>query len=151
MNPQQSPYRYTLSRMWDATRPQVAFVMLNPSTADAHQDDPTIRRCVGFAKQWGFGRLAVVNLFAYRATRPADLLIADDPVGEDNDAHLLNACRASETIVCAWGNHGAHRGRDAAVCALLEDFPLMCLGLTQRGQPRHPLYVGYAQPLLRFG
>src|SRR4028119_2392792 len=81
-------YRYALWRTWDAARPPVAFVLLNPSTADARRDDPTIRRCANFARTWGFGGLEVVNLFAFRATHPTDLKCAADPVGPQNDVHL---------------------------------------------------------------
>ncbi|WP_276968362.1 DUF1643 domain-containing protein, partial [Metallibacterium scheffleri] len=114
-------------------------VGLNPSTADETQDDPTIRRCVGFAKAWGYQALCMVNLFAFRATRPDDMLAAADPVGPDNDAHLRALSGEAGVIVAAWGALGTHRGRDVEVCALLP--ALHCLTLTKGGQPGHPLYL----------
>ncbi|WP_448604716.1 DUF1643 domain-containing protein [Thermoleptolyngbya sp.] len=134
-------YRYTLWRVWEFAAPRVAFVMLNPSTADADQNDPTIRRCIGLAKAWGYGGLEVVNLFAYRATRPQDLRQVDNPVGEAGDRPLITAAERADQIILAWGNWGSLHERDRTVRALLSDYPLYCLGLTQRQQPRHPLYV----------
>lgn len=131
-------YRYRLERYW-GSGPCVAFVMLNPNTADATHDDPTIRRCVGFARRWGFGRLVVVNLFAYRARHPRALRTVRDPVGPDADRHLVAAAAEAHRVVAAWGNHGQWRGRDEAALALL-GAPL-CLGLTNSGAPRHPLYL----------
>lgn len=136
-------YRYALQREWDPDAPRVAFVMLNPSTADATQDDPTIRRCIGFARSWGYGALEVVNLFAYRTTDPEALRRVPDPVGPENDRYILRARhRARETLV-AWGNRGVLLGRDRAVLRLLlrGKGAVRCLGLTQAGHPRHPLYV----------
>jgi hypothetical protein len=133
-------YRYALWRRWNVFGPRLAFVMLNPSTADAVRDDPTIRRCLAFARSWGFGSLEIVNLFAYRAVQPAELEKASDPVGPENDAYLLEAARRARLLVAGWGNHGALHGRDKAVMRLLDN-DLYCLGTTQLGQPRHPLYV----------
>ena len=95
-------YRYMLGRQWGAP-PFLLWMMLNPSTADATEDDPTIRRCSGFAKHWGFGGLVVVNLFAFRATNPADLRAAEQPIGPENDRHLVNAARSCPRVVAAWG------------------------------------------------
>lgn len=86
-------YRYALRRTWDPARPAALFVGLNPSTADAERDDPTTRRCVRFARDWGFGGLLVGNLFAYRATRPRDLRAAAEPVGPENDWWLAALAR----------------------------------------------------------
>ncbi|MEU8272630.1 DUF1643 domain-containing protein [Sphaerisporangium sp. NPDC049002] len=136
-------YRYHLARRW-AEGAAVTFVMLNPSTADHHVDDPTIRRCVGFARAWGYGGLAVVNLFAWRATRPVDLGAAGDPVGPDNDEHLVAAARDAVTagapLVAAWGAH-APAWRVEQVLALPGMRGLTALALTQAGHPRHPLYL----------
>lgn len=130
-------YRYWLSRTWSAERP-VTFVMLNPSTADANVDDPTIRRCVGFAKRWRYGGLRVVNLYAYRATRPATLFRADDPVGPDNDDHLKSAFADSNLVVAAWGGHAVvERVRQVLSFAPV----LTALAVTRSGQPAHPLYL----------
>jgi len=133
-------YRYRLWRRW-APGHQVLFVMLNPSTADAERDDPTIRRCAGFARAWGFAGMTVVNLFALRATDPARLRRARDPVGRDNDSHIAAAAAAADTVVVAWGIHGDLRARDRAVLALLAPHRPRCLGLTCGGHPRHPLYL----------
>ena len=135
-------YRYRLSRTWAVERPIVGFVMLNPSTADAVVDDPTIRRCIGFARRWGYGGIVVVNLFAYRATVPRILRTVPDPVGPENDAHLLRAQSECERLVLAWGVHGKQGGRDRTVLELLDGGgPLDCLGVTREGHPRHPLFL----------
>jgi hypothetical protein len=97
-------YRYCLSRIWDKDKPKVLFVMLNPSTADSEKDDPTIRRCVNYAKQWGFGSLYVVNLFAFRATNPEQLLKAESVVGVDNKKWLKKMSIFADLVVGAWGN-----------------------------------------------
>ena len=131
-------YRFALWRRW-AGGPQVLFVMLNPSTADETGDDPTIRRCIAFARSWGFGGLAVGNLFAFRTPSPAVLRSAPRPVGEDNDDWLSRLRAESERAVAAWGDHGRFLGRAAAVRAALPG--LHHLGLTKRGEPRHPLYL----------
>ena len=136
-------YRYRLARTWDPTGPVVAFVMLNPSTADAEVLDPTVRRCVGFARAWEFGSLEVVNLFAFRATDPRDLLRADAPVGPANDRAILDAVSVADRVVVAWGARGTHLGRAAAVTGLLRAGPVrpLALATTKDGQPRHPLYL----------
>ena len=140
-------YRYWLHRdLAMFGRVGLVFVMLNPSTADAVADDPTIRRCKAFGRRWGFRELTVVNLFALRATRPAALVAAGKAaVGERND-DVLRWVPRDATVVAAWGNHGAHMGRAASVAALLP--PTLALGHTKSGFPRHPLYVrGDAEPL----
>ena len=126
--------------------------MLNPSTADARRDDPTIRRCMGFARTWGYGGVEVVNLFALRATDPSRLRIARDPVGPENDAHIRAVARRSSALVVAWGIHGALRERDAEVLALLSRrAPTHSLGWTKDGHPRHPLYLRRDARLLPYG
>ena len=117
--------------------------MLNPSTATEAANDPTIERCERRSRAMGFGALDVVNLFAFRATRPADLFAAEDPVGPECDRVLAEAAAGAGLIVAGWGIHGARHGRDGQVAALLAAHPLTCLGVTKAGQPRHPLYVGY--------
>lgn len=118
-------------------------LMLNPSTADATLDDPTIRRCRGFAKGWGMGGLVVVNLFAFRATSPAALKSSADPVGPENDDAIHDAVVGSRAVVAAWGVHGRLLGRADQVLGLLREIGRepMCLGVTKDGYPRHPLYV----------
>lgn len=137
-------WRYRLHRRW-ARGPVVGFILLNPSTADETADDPTIRRCIGYAKAWGYGALTLGNLFAFRATDPRDMRAAPDPIGPDNDAWLERI--ASEVgmghLVCGWGTHGAFMGRGEAVIAHLLStghFP-KALKLTSDGQPGHPLYL----------
>ena len=112
---------------------------LNPSTADETQDDPTIRRCQGFARDWGYGGLVMANLFAFRATDPAVMKQAADPVGPDNDEHLLQLASTCPLVVAAWGTHGQHLGRDHQVRELTPN--LHCLRLTKEGYPGHPLYL----------
>jgi hypothetical protein len=133
-------YRTRLFRTWDRTRPGVLFVMLNPSTADAEVDDPTVRRCIGFAVRWGYGHLEVRNLFALRSTSPRGLYTAEDPVGNNP---LIYPGDGFDRVVVAWGNHGSLAGRgDAALEMLVKDGPpVYHFGLTQEGHSRHPLYL----------
>lgn len=134
-------YRYALTRQWDRALPRVCFVLLNPNTADASHDDPTIRRCIGFARRWGFGSLEVVNLFALRCRHPKDLTKASDPVGPRNGAAIARAVARAQRVVFGWGVHGELAGRGAAVARQLAASKPLCLGRTQGGHPRHPLYV----------
>jgi hypothetical protein len=142
-------YRYELRREWDEDLPAICRVMLNPSTADALADDPTVRRVVVFTRALGGGAAVVVNLFALRATSPQVLYKAADPVGPDNNRHVLAAVAYQRTVL-AWGGHGGCKGRGVAVLDLLRRLPgqrLYCLGHTHAGQPRHPLYVRAGTPL----
>lgn len=132
-------YRYWLTRTWDAAAEPMTWIMLNPSTADAETDDPTIRRCIGFAKAWGFGSFRVVNLFALRSTDPAALRSHPDPIGPKNDEYLRDATADVSLTVAAWGNHGAFLGRGYAVAASIPR--LHVLNMTKEGQPAHPLYL----------
>lgn len=138
-------WRYILWRRWDRELPPCIFIGLNPSTADETTDDPTIRRCIGFARRWGYGSLYMLNIFAYRATEPADMKAADDPIGPRNDRWLEEAVRetlkAGGGAVAAWGAHGNFADRQKAVAALLSGFELQCLGTTRSGCPKHPLYL----------
>ncbi|MCC5999966.1 MAG: DUF1643 domain-containing protein [Pararhodobacter sp.] len=140
-------YRYALTRVWDAGAGRVLFVMLNPSTATEVQNDPTVERCERRARALGFGAFMVCNIFAFRATDPRVMRAQADPVGPDNDAAIARGADWAQQIVCAWGTHGAHRGRGPAVEQLLRGTgrPLFHLGLSQAGHPKHPLYIGYAQ------
>ncbi len=153
-------YRYSLWRTWDESKPAVLFVMLNPSTADADVDDPTIRKCMGFARRWDCGTLLVWNLYGLRATDPAELDAADDPIGPgNNDAlwRILQAERPPSRIVAAWGskpNRGKYVNRERCIAAwgplspaTLDDLSLPhaeALRLTKHGHPWHPLYVPYS-------
>ena len=132
-------YRYALWREWDDRGPTVLFIALNPSTADHRRDDPTIRRCIRFARDWGFGRLVVANLFAYRTPEPALLRIAESPVGPRNDRWLARLAADASLVLAAWGTHGDYLGRADRVRSRLQ--ALHCLGTTKGGLPRHPLYV----------
>lgn len=138
-------YRYTLEREWLTGSGTCLFVMLNPSTADASEDDPTIRRCVRFAQGWGYGRLTVGNLFAFRATDPNQLLHAADPIGPENDRWLARLCDQAQRIVIAWGAHPKAQARaEVAMRHVIDRHPYkrpFCLGATKSGAPRHPLYV----------
>jgi len=140
-------YRHALHRRW-GLGPVQGWVMLNPSTATEAVSDPTITRCTLRAQAVGYGAIAVVNLFAFRATRPRDMMRAADPVGPGTDVALGEALRECDQVICAWGNHGSFLGRAAQVRALLGRLPLVHLGLTVQGQPRHPLYVRLDAPLL---
>ena len=152
-------WRYSLVRQLEiAPIRRVLWVMLNPSTADEVALDPTIRRCVGFTRAWGYPWLDVVNLFAWRSTEPRALLDVDDPVGVDNDTAILALAKEASLIVCAWGSHTflrrmlAERAL-AVVRALTEaDHQLHVLGLNQDGMPKHPLYLPKSlQPVLWSG
>jgi hypothetical protein len=147
-------YRYLLTRRVGPGRKTATFIMLNPSTANATVDDPTIRKCIGFSRRWRCGVLRVVNLFAFRATEPRVLKMAVDPVGPENLRWILRSVRSRGrmTVVCAWGVHGEHRGQDTAVLRLFHGraVRLVALGLTQDGHPRHPLYAPYSARPIRF-
>jgi len=137
-------YRYRLERVW-APGPRVLFVMLNPSTATEVQNDPTVERCERRARALGFGSFAVGNIFAYRATDPKVMRAQADPIGPQNDATLVAMAARADRIVAAWGTHGAHLGRGAAVEQLLRGagHALYHLGLSIAGSPKHPLYIAY--------
>ena len=146
-------YRYSLTRIWgrDDGR-MVGWIMLNPSTADAEVDDPTIRRCMGFARDWGYEGIIVTNLFGCRATDPNELRRSIDPLGVANDVAIMAMVdRVSKPdkagdrglIVCAWGAHGDYLKQGESIRSWIEfrGAPLHHLGLTKKGQPRHPLYL----------
>lgn len=136
-------YRYLLQRSWDIRLKAVCFLMLNPSTADASQDDPTVRRCLGFAARLGFGQIEIVNLFALRTTDPAKLREHHDPIGPENDEQIVAAAHICDTTICAWGTNGTYQGRDKVVLTLLRDNGIKphALRLSKRGHPAHPLYL----------
>lgn len=140
-------YRYLLWRVLDhhpAAR-KIAWLMLNPSTADEQQDDPTIRRCLGFSEAWGFGHVTIVNIFALRSTDPDALYHHMDPIGPENDAQIIKTVGEVEQVVCAWGRNGRLRQRGASVRRLLHGIDAtakaVCLGTTKEGHPKHPLYL----------
>lgn len=147
-------YRYRLWRLWNADAPVMVWVMLNPSTADADTDDPTIRKCIGFAKAHGYGGIIVVNLFAWRATDPKELPKVADPVGPDNDEHILWACRAPliATVVAGWGADKFARARASRVRVLIHGATgrrLQCFRKSEKtGAPWHPLYLPYGSAMV---
>ncbi|MBY0473759.1 MAG: DUF1643 domain-containing protein [Nitrosomonas sp.] len=133
-------YRYTLWRNWIGGAGYAMFIGLNPSTADELQDDPTVRRCINFSKEWGFSALCMTNIFGYRATDPQVMKAVSDPVGPENDEMLIDVAKNAGVIIAAWGTHGVHHRRAEKVKQILGD-KLMCLRLTKEGYPAHPLYL----------
>lgn len=142
-------YRYEL---WVDADPfgngNVMFIGLNPSTADESKPDPTLRRCRDFAIRWGFRKMCMTNLFGYRATKPRDMKAQQDPVGVLNDETLRRVARTSRCVVAAWGVHGAYMGRGEWVAAVIPT--AMCLGKTNDGFPKHPLYLRKDSKLIPF-
>lgn len=140
-------YRYRLFRLWNINAPRLLFVMLNPSTADEWQNDPTVARCQTRAEQLGFGYVEVVNLFAWRSTDPRALRKVEDPVGPLNDQSIRNAAKASDMVICGWGNHGLLQERGNWVRDLIFEaghIPQALKLNDKTGQPCHPLYLPYS-------
>jgi hypothetical protein len=146
-------YRYLLTRIWDPAVPPVVFLMLNPSTADALEDDNTIVRCTGFARREQAGGLVVVNLFGLRSTDPRALLHHPDPVGRHNDVFVRQAVSLGSTVIAAWGAAGVtgNRGPEVTEALTARGVRLRCLGRTSTGQPRHPLYLPKGAVLEPYG
>ncbi|CAM5220920.1 hypothetical protein UACE39S_00971 [Ureibacillus acetophenoni] len=139
-------YRYSLSRVWDSNKEKVVFILLNPSIADERKDDPTLLRCIDYAKRWSnekYGSLEIVNLFAYRSTDKSNLKLVNDPVGKDNDQYIINAVKDASLVVVAWGENGTYKNRDKEVLKLLTEHNInpYCLEILSEGQPKHPLYA----------
>lgn len=136
-------YRYLLTRIWDEDLPPAVFIMLNPSTADAEVDDPTIKRCMNFAKTWNCGGIKVVNVFAYRATNPKELLKVQNPIGIENEKYIREALINAGLIILAWGSSCTKLKKGyLKVKELLKNIELFyCLGITNDGFPKHPLYL----------
>ena len=141
-------YRYSLSRIWDNQKKFVLFIGLNPSTADEEVDDPTIRRCTGYAQKWGYGGFIMVNLFAYRTTFPSNLKKVKYPVGRDNDKYIVKLSKKADITIAAWGNNGKLYSRDKQVLSFVPN--LMCLKINKSGQPAHPLYLKKGLKLTKF-
>jgi hypothetical protein len=146
-------YRYTLGRVWEPRRPLLTFVMLNPSIADARDDDPTIRKCRGFAERLGFGGIHVVNLYAFRATKPPAMWAArtagTDIVGPEND-DVLRAAFSRGDAIAAWGANAAKdplRVQFVSALARAAGSRLQALSVTKSGAPGHPLMLGYSSTL----
>lgn len=134
-------YRYTLWRHWGGlwATGYAMFIGLNPSTATETEDDPTVRRCIGYARDWGFAGLCMTNIFAFRATDPAVMKAHPEPIGPENDRYLAEMAREADIVVAAWGTEGSHLDRGEAVKRMIPD--LHYLGLTKDGHPKHPLYL----------
>ena len=135
-------YRYLLERVWNEKHPPIGFVLHNPSTADENQEDPTLRRCLDFAQRWGYGSLRLGNLFAFRATNPADMRKAPDPIGQDNDRYLRDIADTCLVVIAGWGALTVAwqtKQRDRVLLLLGGD--LRCLRVTKNGDAQHPLYI----------
>ena len=138
-------YRFSLWRIWDARLQPAMFIMLNPSTADESENDPTVERCQRRAQAMGYGGLRVGNIFAYRSTDPNALYKIEDPVGQGNDEAIIEAAHDAGIVICGWGEHGNHLKRGEQVTALLRAHGIQpyVLAVNLDGTPRHPLYVSY--------
>lgn len=125
--------------------PNINFILLNPSTADEVNNDPTVSRCIERANSYGYGGVIITNIFALRSTQPSMLYKTKDPIGPENDINIIIAANESIEIVCGWGNHGTHLNRGDEVREMMGKFyALSCLKLTSKGQPSHPLYLPYS-------
>jgi hypothetical protein len=140
-------YRYKLTRVWDGDSKRLNFIMLNPSVADEMKNDPTVARCESRARALGYGAFCVTNIFAWRDTDPHKMRSALAPVGPHNDEILISAATWADTVIAAWGVHGAHQDRGQKVAQMLNTsgIQLSHLGLTKQGHPKHPLYLPYKQ------
>jgi hypothetical protein len=142
-------YRYLLWRTWDCTLPKAVFIGLNPSTATATTDDPTVAKCQRHAKIWGgYGGIFMLNIFAYRATDPKVMKQQTEPVGPDNDEWIKYITKDAPLIIAKWGNHGAHLGRSTEVCFYLKN--LSCLKIAKTGEPMHLLYLPYTTKVIPY-
>lgn len=135
-------YRYVLTRQWDPDKPSIAFIMLNPSTADENALDPTNRRVFNFAKEWGYGTFFTLNLFAYRTTDPKLLREIEDPIGKLTDGYIEHVVRKVHMVIAGWGTKGQYLRRDRVVYDKINGLTLLhCLKKTKHGHPQHPLYL----------
>ena len=132
-------YRYALWRTWNRKLPKVLFIGLNPSTADEINNDPTIRRCINYAIDWGFGGYIMGNIFAFRSTDPQIIKNVQEPIGDQNDKWLIKLHKEASLTIAAWGNHGQFMDRGKEVTKLIKN--LKCLRVTKLGYPSHPLYL----------
>lgn len=145
-------YRYLLRRIWDYSKPRALLVMLNPSTADAKTDDATIRSCVRLLSGLGYGSMEVVNVFGLRATDPAELAKADDPIGPRNADVMNAAIGRCDVVIFAWGAHPMAEERGRLIRSTAKSYrPVVyCFGKTKNGHPKHPLYIKSGTPLETF-
>jgi hypothetical protein len=132
-------YRYVLSRIWDESKSMVMIIGLNSSTADETENDPTIIRCINFAKSWGYGGIYMLNLFGFRATLPKDMFNAKEPIGKDNDKYIKKYSNICDKVICAWGNNGNYLNRSKEVLSKINN--TYYLKLNKTGEPAHPLYL----------
>jgi hypothetical protein len=142
-------YRYILNRTWDKTKPKIAFIGLNPSTADERIDDNTVRKCITVARRDGFGEMTMLNIYAYRSTDPSVLKTHPQPTGDLNDKHIFAECQGASKIVVAWGSH-VPDDRHQSLLKLLDGFTLWCFAKNKDGKPKHPLYVSNQAPLILY-
>ena len=142
-------YRYTLWRVFKPEGNFAVFIGLNPSTADEITDDPTIRRCIGFAKKWNFAAVCMLNIFAFRNTNPLVLQTVCDPIGPRNNLWIETIANKADLVVAAWGNRGSYLNRSESIKYLIHK-QMYCLGLTKSGQPKHPLYIAGDMPLIKY-
>jgi hypothetical protein len=133
-------YRYTLLRVWDKSKPKIAFIGLNPSVADEQQDDNTVRKCINIARRDGYGQMVMLNAYAYRSTDPKALTTQPNVVGRFNDRYIAEECKSADKIVVAWGNH-ATDDRHTTLLKVLKEQQLWCFARNNNGKPKHPLYV----------
>jgi hypothetical protein len=145
----QNEYRYTLLRVWDPTKPRIAFIGLNPSVADERQDDNTVRKCINIARRDGYGSMVMLNAYAYRSTDPKALTTKPDVVGKGNDRCIAEECKIADKIVIAWGNHATDE-RHAALLKMLNDYTLWCFAKNKNEKPKHPLYVPLKERLILY-
>jgi len=145
-------YRYLLMRQWHNDG-YLGWIMLNPSTADAHVDDATIRLCTGWAKKMGYGGIRVANLFALRSTDPKVLYTATDPVGPDNMQYIADVLEHCPIVICAWGRHGNAVPTGPILPALLRAYKhkTYALRLNKDGSPAHPLRIPYSTVMVPYG
>ena len=145
-------YRYILYRAWGKRIPYALFILLNPSTADETTNDPTVRRCISFAKICGYGAMSIVNLFAYRTTDPKELQRCLYPFGNENMFWIQEAISHADIIIAAWGTKGNYKNQDKAVMCMVEQtgMQIKCLGITKSGHPKHPLYLSRNTELINY-
>lgn len=136
-------YRYSLTRIWDEGLSICNFIMLNPSTANAQTDDPTIRKVVAYAKKWGFGGIMVTNLFAIRSSNRSRILYTADPIGPENDNYISTTARSYDPVICAWGTYGCYKNRSKVVINMLQNVgvKLYKIELCKNGEPGHLLFL----------
>ncbi len=141
-------HRYVLIREWDLSKPSLMIISLNPSTADEKKNDPTVRRCIGFAKKWGFGKLLMTNIFAFRATIPKDLFNSKNPIGDKNNYWLKKLSKTTDKVVLAYGNHGRFKNRHEEILKMINN--LYCIKKSKTGMPMHPLYLKYTKEPIKY-